>query len=371
MTDSSSDSRERLIVGCMTGTSLDAVDAALVSVNGMGLGMRCSFVGGNTRDLALVRDQLRPLADGVPQSAGDFARAAWELSLAHVDAIKPLVARRSLDLIAVHGQTILHAPPLSTQLIQPAPIVRRFATPVVFDLRAADLAAGGQGAPITPLADYVLFRANGRRAVVNLGGFANYTILPAVGVDDDHSHAIANIRGGDICACNHLLDEIARRHLNAPFDEDGRTAQRGTKNDALVELLCDRLSAQRAAGRSLGSGDEAWDVLDSVAVTNVADLLRSACVAIASVVAVSVGECDEVLIAGGATKNLALVEEFSRACSGRVIQTDKCGVPSEYREAVAMAVLGALSADGVPITLPQITGCSQPAPRAGAFVYPP
>ena len=114
------------------------------------------------------------------------------------------------DLVVAHGQTVFHAPPASWQLLNAAPIARAVRAPVVFDLRQADLAAGGQGAPITPLADWIMLRAHGPaaagRAIVNLGGFCNVTILPS-GAGPE------GVRGMDVCPCNHLLDGVARRRV--------------------------------------------------------------------------------------------------------------------------------------------------------------
>ena len=168
----------RRIVGCMTGTSMDAIDVALVAVDGHGLGMRASVQRCATHPLGSLAGPLRRLSFLEPASAGQIATLARDLALCHVTARGKLVRDEPIDLIAVHGQTIFHAPPVSWQLLAPAPIAEAFRVPVVFDLRAADLAAGGQGAPITPLADFVLFRDDAEtRAIVNLGGFANYTIL--------------------------------------------------------------------------------------------------------------------------------------------------------------------------------------------------
>src|SRR5205814_430604 len=129
---------------------------------------------------------------------------------------------------------------------QPAPIVRAIGCPVVYDLRAADIAAGGQGAPITPVADWVLFQdARLGLAIANLGGFCNLTIIPRDG--DEPS----DIRAMDVCSCNQLLDTIARMLMRVPFDEDGKRAAEGHVNDEALLDLDGVLAAQAGAGRSL------------------------------------------------------------------------------------------------------------------------
>ena len=146
--------RQRVVIGAMSGTSMDAVDAVVAAIDGTGLEMRARLVRHVTHDLGPLRDDLREAADQKPMSAGRLAELGLRLGECYAEAVAD-VARilEFADLIAVHGQTIFHRPPVSWQLINPAPIAARFKCPVVFDLRQADLAAGGQGAPITPVAD--------------------------------------------------------------------------------------------------------------------------------------------------------------------------------------------------------------------------
>lgn len=362
---------------------MDAVDAALVIVEGRGLGIRASVHRCVTGPLGPLARTLREFAEGRPATAAQVAGLAREFALRHVDVVRDVARGDRIDLIAIHGQTVFHAPPVSWQLFIPAPIAEALRAPVVFDLRAADLAAGGQGAPITPLADWVLFRHEVEtRAVVNLGGFANYTLLPVEGGRDDAASedAVNGIRGGDICVCNLLLDAIARRRFNSPFDEDGRRAGSGEiqadLRDALVSLLTD----QASAGRSLGTGDEliAW-LNEHDAAHRPEDLARSACEAVGFVIATAVQDAARrhapvplrrILLAGGGVHNRTLASALQQHAELEVQRTDAFGVPVSHREAAEMAVLGALCQDGVPITLPQITGVRTPAPVAGVWVFP-
>jgi 1,6-anhydro-N-acetylmuramate kinase len=371
----------RKVVGCMTGTSLDALDVALVAIDGRGLEMHAALVRGHARPLGPLAASLRRLASQEPLSAGAVAQLADALAGLHVAAISDMLCGEAVDLIAVHGQTVFHAPPLSWQLLSPTPIARAFAAPVVFDLRAADLAAGGRGAPITPLADYVLFRdETERRAVVNFGGYCNFTLLPRIGATrDDLGRAVSTIRGGDICACNHLLDGLARVLFREPFDAAGRHAAAGQVRRAPRDDLVEFLRAQAEADRSLGTGDELLGWIDRFHNNYRAeDLARSACDALASVILESIGRVaaetatrvDAYVLAGGGVQNRTLFEAFASQCAGRVCLTDTLGIPAAYREAAGIAVLGALSQDRVPITLPAVTGVPAPAPVAGAWLLP-
>jgi 1,6-anhydro-N-acetylmuramate kinase len=344
---------QRTVIGAMTGTSLDGIDAAAARIEGRGYALRAVLLDHAHAPLGPLSEELRRAARGEPMTAADLASLALRLGVRYAEAIEPLARRHRPDLVAAHGQTIVHLPPVSWQLLNPAPIAQRLECPVVSDLRQADLARGGQGAPITPVADWVVFaHALGRRAVANLGGFCNVTILARCTRDGD---AAPDALGFDVCACNHVLDEAARRALGAPFDRDGRSALLGRPDPAAVEALDGALERQRRAGRSLGTGDEAssW-IAQHVARLAPADLAASAVEAVARCVSRAVAEHDvqEMLVAGGGARNQALLAALRRHVAAPVSTTDACGVAAEAREALAMAVLGALCADGAPITPP-------------------
>ncbi len=364
----------RLVVGVMSGTSLDGIDAAAATVTGRGLGLQAAILRHEWIGLGETASGLRRAASGDPMTAAEFAGLGMAIGARYAEAIERVAVTGRPDLISLHGQTVCHRPPLSWQIINPAPVAARFGCPVVYDLRQADVAAGGQGAPITPIADWILFRdADRRRAVVNLGGYCNVTILPRGG-DADAIGGIKNIMGFDVCACNQVLDEVARRALDAPYDEGGRAATSGTAQAPAVEALRSALETQRAAARSLGSGDEARHWVEAWRARLAPnDLAASAVEAIARTIAASLAalELDDAVLAGGGVRHGALVSALSRHVARPLRRSDDLGVPAAAREALAMAVLGALCADGVPITLPQVTGCRAPAPLAGAWLRPP
>lgn len=370
----------RHIIGCMTGTSIDALDVALVRVEGEGLGMRAQHLAWHSQPLGeTLTSRLRTIAEQGTVTAGEVAGVAHALSNAHVEAVRRLLAMaesagvRKVDLAAAHGQTVHHAPPLSWQLFSAAPLAHAIGAPVVFDLRAADIARGGQGAPITPIADWVFFRSPGEtRAVVNLGGFCNATLLPAGG---DGPETLGAVRGFDVCACNQLLDNLARRLLNRPYDEDGSAAMSGQVNDEALEDLGGVLASQAGSRRSLGTGDEVGEWVSRFrARISPEDLAATACEGLGQAIARRLTDADpppdRILLAGGGVRNRALVRAISGWASARVETTEAHGLPPEAREAAEIAVLGALCQDRVPITLPAVTGVPEPAPVAGAWVFP-
>ncbi|MCA9290524.1 MAG: anhydro-N-acetylmuramic acid kinase [Phycisphaerales bacterium] len=354
--------RHRRIVGCMSGTSLDGIDAALVDVRGGGPSLVARLVAHASVPLGDLGPRLRAVADGAPHTAAEIAALARDLALLHVDVIRMVLPDDgSIDLVATHGQTVHHVPPLSWQLLTPAVIADALDCTVVSDLRAADLAAGGQGAPITPIADAVLFGHDTEcRTIVNLGGFCNITRLQGRAVE----------RGHDVCLCNQLLDGLARRRLGTPYDADGAVASAGAIVIDVYERLVGLLRRQAACGRSLGTGDPARTFIEAVSSVDAPeDALHTAAGAIAEVVVESVGDTDRMVLAGGGARNATLVDLIARRATAPVIITDALGVPAQAREAAAMAVLGALSADGVPITGAATTGVREPAPISGAWVH--
>lgn len=375
----------RRVVGVMTGTSLDGIDVVLVKIEGQGLAMRATLERHVSHDLGDVGDRLRALAAQRPMSAGEIARITWGFGELHVQAIAELIGEGpadqlpadespdEIDLIVVHGQTVFHEPPYSWQLINAAPIVERFGATVMSELRQADIAAGGQGAPITPLADWIMFGHPTRsRSIINLGGFCNVTLLPARG-EEPVDHNLAAVRGADVCACNLVLNAAARAVLDRPFDRDSAAASDGKPDVAATRALELILFDQSRGQRSLGTGDEAGEWIEEWQEhLSAPDLLASCTAAVGKTIAGSdlVRMADEIVLAGGGTRHRLLAETIGSACGKPTADSAAHGYPIDAREAMAMAILGALSADGVPITLPHITGCRTPAPIAGHWRVP-
>ncbi len=346
------DDSVRLGLGAMTGTSLDGVDAALVRITGRGRDMQAAVLGHASGPLGGVAEPLAALCQGQALTAAEIVSARRALSDRVAAVMAEAAGEHTPDFAAVHGQTVLHTPPDSWQLIDAARVAHRLRCPTAFDLRGGDLAAGGQGAPVTPLADLVLFGGAQPLAIVNLGGFCNITWLPG-GEGGD-------IRGRDICPCNHLLDAAARSTLGVRFDEGGCAAAGGRVDAALHAEISDLLRQCRESGRSLGSGDEcvAWLAGPSASSTDPPTLLASLAAAIGQCIGhAAASEAPAgVLVAGGGAHHRPLFDAISAAAGVPTRPTSARGVPIEAREAAAVAVLAAIDADGQPTTLPEATG---------------
>ncbi len=366
--------KKRLVAGCMTGTSLDGLDIGLVEIEGSGLMMRVKVKKCLSKPLGKLADSLRLIASRLPITAKEIARISNKLATLHLSSLMEIAGNRKLDLVSIHGQTLYHAPPLSLQMINPTPVAIGLNVPVVSDLRAADLAMGGQGAPITPISDFILYSSpNEKLYIVNLGGFCNITKLPECDRSSmDHINAkLKNISGQDVCSCNQILDAISRDLFHSPFDDKGKRALNGSVEAEPFNYLKNYLMDQSKSKRSLGTGDENDTLLLKKfgSQHSPENLARSACAAIASTIVSKTDSADRIILAGGGTKNLALVTEINDRSEIKVELSDSCGISATHREAVSMAILGTLCHDRVQITLPQVTGSKGKA-ISGIWVLP-
>ncbi len=335
----------------MSGTSLDGIDAAVVEIDGHGLTMRARLREHASTELGTARTTLRLLARGGQATAHEVATACDALSRQTASIMQTVIGDAVPDLAGVHGQTIVHVAPLSWQLINASVIAATLRCPVASDMRAGDLASGGHGAPITPLADWILFRSSANRAIVNLGGFCNITWLP--------SDTVEGVTGRDVCVCNQLLDAAARMTLGTPYDHDGQHAAQGTPDPTLVASLGSALK-HSPAERSLGSGDESFTWLEQTCTKDTEPhvLLASITAAIGEHIgkaAVAAGAAD-IVVAGGGGHHAPLVAAIEAASELPLMLSSELGIPIEAREAACIAILAALDQDDVPITIPGVTG---------------
>lgn len=364
----------RRIVGLISGTSADGVDAALVEVEGAGDTTRLRLLGFATRAYTPAF-RARVLALGEATAAEllqvhyalgeEFARAA-------LDVIEP-AREQGLDvhLVGSHGQTARHHPrsgepgarAASLQLAEPAVIAERTSLPVVADFRPRDVAAGGEGAPLVPLVDWLLFRVPGRvRACLNLGGIANVTVL---------GDRLETVRAFDLGPANMPLDTVVEAWTagTEAYDRDGAHAQAGRVDRALVaELLAHPFLAMpppKSTGRE-AFGEVFVRPLLARFAGHEGDLLASLTRFVAETVADGLrrhveARVDEVLVSGGGARNrtlMAMLGEVLAPAAVRSIET--VGMDPDAKEAVAFAVLANETLFGHPGNLPLATGAAGP-----------
>jgi len=402
--------RSRLVMGLISGTSADGVDAALVRVRGCGEDSSVELVDWSTFafEPELRRDVLA-LAGGKSCRAEEIAEIDFRLGEAFAEAALSLCSKAGvdvgdLDAIGSHGQTVFHrgaagradsrdhgggsgSVPCTLQLGNPSIVAQRTRVLTVADFRSRDIAAGGEGAPLVPLADFVLFSSKKlSRCVVNVGGIANVTFLPR-GCSRDEVVAFDTGPG------NMVLDALACAFSggSAARDDGGRLALEGKPDKRLLAVLLGheyfRLPPPKSTGRETFGEHYARDLMRQAARLDLseADVMRTA----VSLTATTIAEAcrvhfprsagarrtalqtlrrlieggrfaDQVVVGGGGVHNAALMQELRRELKPvEVVTCDELGVPSDAKEAMAFAILANETICGRPGNLPGATGASE------------
>ncbi|MEX0856095.1 MAG: anhydro-N-acetylmuramic acid kinase [Gemmatimonadota bacterium] len=372
----------KLVGGLLSGTSLDGVDALLLSVGGEGpdsldwevVGFRSDPYTGEERERvarAISQGGVRELA----LLGRDLSRRFAEVFLELLHEIG--VDAGEVAAVGSHGQTVWHEPPTpqgrgaTLQIGCPATLAETLGCPVVSDFRARDMAAGGHGAPLVPWADWALLRRPGvGRALQNLGGMGNVTFLPADG-------RLAGVLGFDTGPGVALLDGAARRasHGKEPWDAEGRRAARGRVIPELLEdLLADpffTLPPPRSTGRERFGEPRLDEIVARVQPESDAswdDLLATLTALTAQSIAQAYrdflpsGGMHEVVLAGGGARNPTLVRKIAEALDPLPVRTgaEALGLDPDAREAAAFALLAWAHLQGVPANVPAVTGASGP-----------
>lgn len=367
-----------LYLGLMSGTSADGIDAALVRFSETSSPLRCELVMGRTFswDVAL-REELIALGQGADAASLDaLGSLDAQIALAFADAALNLIAaadlsRSSVAAIGSHGQTIRHrphaTPPFTWQLGDGNVIAERTGIQTVADFRRRDVAAGGHGAPLMPAFHAALLRTpDENRAVLNLGGIGNFTLLPKQG----------DVRGFDTGPANALMDAWCERHTGKPFDAAGAFAASGTVDDGLLSrLLADpwfSLPPPKSTGREqfhLRWLEAQLDGQDQAPADVQATLLELTAVTVADALRATQPDTQRVLICGGGVHNRLLTARIAAHLPRiQVESTATHGLDPDYVEAMGFAWLARETLAGRPGNLPSVTGAK--GPRVLGAVYP-
>ncbi|CAK0780652.1 Anhydro-N-acetylmuramic acid kinase [Gammaproteobacteria bacterium] len=364
-----------LYIGLMSGTSLDGIDAALTSFDGEHprlLAAYCQPYPDALREelLTLCRpgegdpDRLGPMDVALGRR---FATAALEL------LTRAAVNPEAVRAIGSHGQTIRHRPtgpnPFTWQIADPNIIAQMTGITTVADFRRRDMAVGGEGAPLVPAFHRAVFTAAQPRVVLNVGGIANITWLPA-----DSAGAVT---GFDTGPGNTLMDAWVRRHSGQVRDEGGKWAAEGAVVEELLEALLVDPYFSRPPPKSTGREyfDLAW--LDAVLATHRAlspgDVQATLCELTAATVAGAVHdhcpEAVEVLVCGGGVHNATLMTRLAARLAPRPVRsTITEGIDPDWVEAIAFAWLARRTLRGLPGNLPAVTGARQEVVLGGIYL---
>ena len=401
---------ERLLVGLMSGTSVDGVDAALVRISGSGRGTKAE----------LLKAIEHPIPDGLRQrvlalshgegNAEEVSRVSVALAEVFVQAVEALDAGK-VDAIASHGQTISHTPNTGSpnlggggggstlQIGNPAVLAQRLGVPIVSDFRSADVAVGGQGAPLVPYADWCLLtHPTKARAIQNIGGIGNVTFLPP--------NATSNqVIGFDTGPGNMLIDRAASWASDGQLrcDLDGKLALSAEEPDyELLEWLLEHPFLAQKPPKSAGReefGEACWELILKHALTELGQLSKQERIALQRYTtiplstisgpnllntltwftALSIQDAyerhlpqmpDEVIVGGGGARNPALMTFLRRKLDPIPVLThEDIGMSGAAKEALAFCVLANETLLGNPANLPSVTGAAR-AVTLGSVTLP-
>lgn len=354
-------------IGLMSGTSMDAIDVAYVETDGeeaIVLGATCAFPYA-VPERALLRGAL---ADAVGLSdraarPGCLAEAEALITMRHAEAISAFLdgnglGRRTIDVVGFHGQTVLHRPEchLTVQIGDGHVLAEKLDLAVAYDFRAADAAAGGQGAPLVPIFHHALAAAAGFSepvATINIGGVANVSFLAP---------------GRDPLACdagpgNALIDDLMWSRAGLPLDHDGAAAARGKVDEAVLKNLLADEFFDRPPPKSLDrNGFSAAPVAALSTEDAAATLTAFTAEGIRRAFEASTMKPSLAIVCGGGARNKTLMSELARRLPCKVLSADAFGWSIDAMEAQAFAYLAVRTLRGLPITFPTTTGIPKPLP---------
>jgi anhydro-N-acetylmuramic acid kinase len=380
-----------LVAGVMSGTSADGIDVAFCRISPAlraDTAPRLKLLG--HRSFAYekkVHETILGIAAGNKTTAAEISQLSWRLGELYAESIA--TTSRELDLkpqlAAMHGQTVYHqAVPAkflgagvrcTSQIGEPALLAERLRIPVVSDFRPADLAAGGQGAPLVPMLDFCLFRhATKNRLLLNLGGIANVTALPA-------ACKSSGVLAFDTGPANILIDLLMQQLYDRRFDKNGAVAANGRVLAPVLErlLATPYFSAPtpKSCGREEFGGAFAHQLLALCKRASKQDVIATATALTAASILdayrrfcwphlgqhAPLARATELIAAGGGAKNPTLMRMLTEGFAQlgvKVSTTASAGLPVDAKEAAAFALLGWLTWHGLPGNIPSATGASRP-----------
>ncbi len=373
-----------IVAGVMSGTSADGINVALVQMLGSGSSLRFQLLGHS--EFAYppkVRSVIMNSMNAGTASVADLSRLNFLLGELFAESVKKTLAEhriKSVDLVGCHGQTLYHQGEpaeflgrkiaCTWQAGEGSIIAARLGTPVVSDFRPADMAAGGKGAPLVPLLDYVLFKHGSRgRVLQNIGGIGNLTAIPA-------RASLDQVLAFDTGPGNMVIDAATEKLFGRRYDKDGAIAARGTPiSRALTNLLAApffKRKPPKTAGREEFGREYLTTFLSACGRARKEDVIATATALTAQSIALglqkfvltnSAGKYRDYLVAGGGAKNRTLLKMLRKELQPHGLDirlTDELGLPASAKEAVAFALLAYQTWKRKPGNVPSATGADRP-----------
>lgn len=368
---------KRLVIGLMSGTSADGVDAALVEIKG-------GFTDTGIKLLGFIcypypeefRKKLFKIFDYKNANIEELSQCNFFLGEIFARASLSLIKKAGLprgkiDLIASHGQTVYHNPdgkiPSTLQIGEPAVIAELTGITTVADFRPADVALGGQGAPLVPYVDYILFAHPAKnRILLNIGGISNLTYLK-------RGCKLHEVLAFDTGPGNMIIDELVRIYTGGEkkYDSSGRLAEKGMVSKKVLNILLKHHFIYKKPPKSTGREDFGKKFTEEILKDNprvsILDLITTATIFTAESICVNIekflpSRADELILCGGGSFNNFLVGHLKKKLKGvRFYKSDEFGVPSFAKEAVAFAILGNETILQNASNIPQVSGAKRRA----------
>ncbi len=345
------------VAGVMSGTSLDGIDVAIVEVRGH----RVRTLGFQSTPYPEAARRAILEVSNASTTTAAISRLNYRLGELYARAVKAAIGRYGpVELIGCHGQTIYHEGGSNTlQIGEAAVIAERTGVPVISNFRARDIAAGGQGAPLVPYVDYLLFRHPRRRRIaLNIGGIANITIIPPAAGPEQ-------VLAFDTGPGNMVLDALARLFSKGRLncDRGGRIAQTGRVDRRLLDELLDDPYYRRRPPKSTGREQYGAEFIARLRASGLGlpDLMATATALTAATIALGIGKTDgipaEVIVSGGGVHNPQLMAQLAAFLPDFTLSISTAyGIDADAKEAIAFAVLAFRTRSGQAGNLPSATG---------------
>jgi len=373
--------KNKLIVGLMSGTSADGIDAALVKIQGSGTTSTVHQLAFETYPYPKGFNKfLLKNSDAKTARLDDITRLDILIASFFADAVKKIVRKTSkhlneIDLIGSHGQTIHHLPinkkmfgkfvRSTMQIGNPSIIAKLTGVVTIGDFRVGDVAVGGSGAPLVPLFDFLMLRSDKvNRAVLNIGGIANITILP-------RNCSINRVTAFDTGPGNMLIDRLMQKFYNKPFDKNGEIASEGKILPSLLFWLIQhpyfRIKPPKSTGREMFGESFVEDIQTKTRRANKEDIITT----VTEFTALSIYESylkfirpkmkiQELIVSGGGVHNFYVMNTLKRYFDSVEIRTtDEMKISSDAKEAICFALLANETITGNPGNIPGATGAKK------------
>lgn len=388
-----SEKKTRTIVGMMSGTSLDGIDVSLFRVKGTGSASKLTVLKNRAFQFPKgMQEMLLKNSETGGGNVADICRLNFMVANVYSDCILKTIrsaglSPKDVDLIGSHGQTIHHmpiegkmfgVPAASTlQIGDPAVIAKKTGIITIGDFRTGDIALGGQGAPLIPYFDYILYSSKkNNRALLNIGGISNMTVLPANGKSID---AIAFDTGPG----NMLIDYQMKKYFNLPFDKNGKIGFSGTVQRDIVDFILEKdsnlaMKPPKSSGREFYGKTLLNEIIKKFKKTNPVDLISSISFYTACSVYLNYKRyiekrtaVNEIIVSGGGSRNLFILAMLQELFGDTVLVTTSraIGLNPDFKEALCFGIYANELIAGNPITLPQVTGAKE-ATLAGKICLP-